>query len=335
MKKTIKRTLIIITVLAIVFFLAVTIGLNMAYKSVFKKYGLSDYDTTRYYTYSEIDNDKYPREVIKIKSGNNSINAYLYNSKSTKGLIVVSPGHSDFSDIKLPEIIDFVDNGWMVLCYDYTGCYGSEGENMVGYTQTVYDLSNVLNYIDYNDKFENLSIFLFGHSLGAYASCAVLNDTDSNITAVVACSGFDNPTEQWAYSVKRSTGVFGGILKPFAKIQMKVKFGEEANLSAIDGINSSNLPILLINGTVDEFYGEETSIYTHKDKITNPNCSIQVMDEVNHNGHYDYFLTDEALEYQKLVSSGGVDKVDKFLYLQHDKKVMKNINEFFLSFLSK
>ena len=47
MKKTIKRTLIIITVLAIVFLLAVTIGLNLAYKSVFKKYELTDYDTTR------------------------------------------------------------------------------------------------------------------------------------------------------------------------------------------------------------------------------------------------------------------------------------------------
>ncbi|MDF2543864.1 MAG: dipeptidyl aminopeptidase/acylaminoacyl-peptidase-like protein [Herbinix sp.] len=53
---------------------------------------------------------------------------YLYGLNNTKGLIIVSPGHRDTNDIKLPEITYFVNKGWMVLCYDYTGCYRSEGD---------------------------------------------------------------------------------------------------------------------------------------------------------------------------------------------------------------
>ena len=38
----------------------------------------------------------------------------------------ISPGNRDVLDIKLPEITYFVDKGWMVLCFDYTGCYASD-----------------------------------------------------------------------------------------------------------------------------------------------------------------------------------------------------------------
>ena len=227
--------------------------------------------------------------------------------------------------------MNFVDNGWMVLCYDYTGCYGSTGSDMVGYTQASTDIDAVLTYIEDNRKFDNLPVMLFGHSLGAYASTAILQNKH-NVTAVVAASGFDNPTEQWNYSIRRYTGAFGIILSPYANLIMKMKFGDRAYFSAIDGINSTEIPVLVIAGTTDEYYGDVSSLYAHRESITNPNCKIQLMNDENHHGHYDYFLTDEAVEYQNRVKNGEVTfPIDKFLYMEHDNEMMNDINQFYFN----
>lgn len=45
---------------------------------------------------------------------------------------------------------------------------------MNGYSQCVYDLDALLDYIEENEKFQNMPIYLFGHSMGAYAVSAVL-----------------------------------------------------------------------------------------------------------------------------------------------------------------
>lgn len=58
----------------------------------------------------------------------------------------------------------------------------------------------------------------------------------------------------------------------------------------------------------------------------NPNCSFVLMDEENHNGHYDYFLTDAALEY---ATKNPTPPIDKELYMEHDTDVMNMIIEFF------
>ena len=50
------------------------------------------------------------------------------------------------------------------------------------------------------------------------------------------------------------------------------------------------------------------------------------MDKKNHNGHYDYFLTDAALEYQKSEPKADVDKE---LYMEHDEEVMNRIIDFY------
>jgi len=54
------------------------------------------------------------------------------------------------------------------------------------------------------------------------------------------------------------------------------------------------------------------------------------MDKEGHNGHYNYFLTDEALAYRKKFNTGGITKLDKSLYMEHDKEFIEYINSFYL-----
>lgn len=334
MRKLLSRTLKIIIGATILLSILAILGINISHGQIFSRADYDEYEVDRLLTYSDIDEQAYPRKTLEIISGDNTLAGYLYGAESQKGLIIVSPGHRDPNDVKLYEIMYFVDNGWMVLCYDYTGCYNSEGNSMVGYVQAPKDLNAVIHYVESEAQFDNIPILLFGHSLGAYASTSVLQ-YGNDITAVVAASGFDDPKEQWEYSVKRSTGVFGALLEAYAGIYMNIKFGDKAHFSAVDGINSTDIPVFVISGTDDEFYGGESKIYIKKDKITNANCRFMLMDKPYHNGHYDYFLTDRALAYKARVNNDEIEKIDKGLYFEHDKKIMDTINDFLESNISK
>lgn len=328
-KALIYRIFKIVLLIIVVFSLVAFIGVHAAHNEVFSRADYDEYDSNKYLTYNDIDSVQYPREALKMNSGENVLSGFLYGANSTKGIIVVSPGHRDANDIKLYEIMYFVDAGWMVLSFDYTGCYNSEGKSMVGYVQAPKDLNAVLGYVETEARFDNMPILLFGHSLGAYASTVILHD-NHNVAAVVAASGFDNPKEQWEYSVKRSTGIFGNLLKPYAGMYMDMKFRDEAHLSAIDGINSTDIPVLIISGTDDEFYGGVSNLYERQHEITNKNYEFLLMDKEGHNGHYNYFLTDEAIEYQKKIKSGEITELDKSLNMEHDKGFMEYLNSFYL-----
>ncbi len=329
-----KKLLLICLCIVIVFSIIAFLGIGIAHSVIFGRYDYSSYDNERYIIYSDISNE-YPREEIDVVSGENALKGYIYGSQNDTGLIIISPGHTDTNDIKLYEIMYFVEEGWRVLCYDYTGCYTSSGDSMHGYTQCVHDLDAILQYAENDDELVQMPVMLFGHSLGAYNSCAVLR-YKPNIYGVVAASGFDTPREQWNYSVKRFTGPFHYILKPYTNLFINFKYGNEANLSAIDGINSTDIPVLVVTGINDEFYGGMSPIYEKRAKVTNPSCEFKVINTEGHDGHYDYFLTKQAIRYQNEIKNKSFDgKIDKQLYMEHDIKFMDEINQFFLSALPK
>ena len=122
MKKLFKITAI---VLAAIYFVIAPLVIAMIHGKVMSKCTYDEYKSEIYLVYDDVAAD-YPREKIQVPSGENNLSAYLYGKDNTKGLIVVSPGHRDANDVKLYEIMYFVDAGYQVICFDYTGCYTSE-----------------------------------------------------------------------------------------------------------------------------------------------------------------------------------------------------------------
>jgi len=183
----------------------------------------------------------------------------------------------------------------------------------------------LLCHIKRSDEFADIPLYLFGHSLGGYAVAAVLG-MGHDVQAVVTASGFDTAEEQWQYSISKYTGVSYPVIKPFNSLFISMKYGEDKSLSAVDGINSTDVPVLVISAEDDSFYGGTSPIYRRQAEITNPNCTFILMVEENHNGHYDYFLTDEAVAYQKNAPDTNIDKE---LYMEHDADVMQMITTFF------
>lgn len=143
--------------------------MEIAHRVVFGRIDYEQYDSEHYLLYSDLDKEQYPRKTLQIQSGENVLTGCLYGADNSNGLLIISPGHNDANDIKLFEITYFVGNDWKVLCYDYTGSYSSQGDNLGGYTQSVHDLDAVLKYIEDSNDFKDIPIALFGHSLGGYA----------------------------------------------------------------------------------------------------------------------------------------------------------------------
>lgn len=320
-----KKVKVIWIIVCVIYLIIIPIIIAIIHSIVMGKYTYAKYDSDKYLLYADIA-DKYPREEIKIPSGNNILSAYLYGKENTKGVIVVAPGHGDSNDIKLYEVRYFVDAGYQVLGFDYTGCYTSEGKRLGGYTQAVYDLDSILTYCDNNDSFSNLPIYLFGHSMGGYAVTTILN-FEHRVDAVVSASGFNSASEQWECSVKRFIRFAYPIIRPLNLAFIYFEYGEDKDLSAIDGINTVDIPVLVISADKDVFYNEKRSaIYEKRDLVKNKKCKFMLMNKPNHNEHYTYFLTDAALQYQK---SNPSENIDKELYMEHDEQILSMIINFF------
>ena len=322
---------VLITVIlsaAAAFCLAAFIVIHIAHQNQFKRADYEDQSHSICYTDFA---SRYPRETLRIPSGSHMLTGFLYGWENQNGLIVISSGHRCSTDVQLQSMKYFVDHGWAVLCYDYTGYYHSEGATMVDYTQAVRDLDAVLAFLEHTGRFSEIPLLLYGHSLGAYGSAAVLNFRHK-ITAVVAASGFDKPTEQWAYSIKRFSGILGALLGPMAALYLRAVFGKDTQrFSAVAGINATRIPVLVVSGTADVFYGGKSPIYDKQGLITNPNCTYMLMDRDNHNGHYDYMLTDRALEYQEFCRNNPGEAVDPWRINEQDGTFFDQVNAFFAS----
>ncbi len=328
MLRVLKTLVWILSVLAFLIIISF-IALAIAHSVIFSRADYDMYDTRVLPVYDDFSGSKYPREQLSITSGESMLAGYLYGLGNDRGLIVISPGHREPSDVKLPEITYFVDAGWTVLCYDYTGCYNSGGGSMRGYSQSVHDLDAVLSFAGADERLNELPVMLFGHSLGGYASAAVLN-YGHDVKAAIIASAFDTPKEQWHYSIERYTGAFHTLLSPFTELYIELQYGEEKNLSAIDGINAADIPVLAFNATDDVYYGGDSPVYTKRGLIRNPGCNFISIDA----GHYGYFLTEDALEYRKTADAPSYHgPVDKGLYNEHDMALMDRLNQFFLGAL--
>jgi len=236
----------------------------------------------------------YPRDEIRFYSGENRLQGFIYGNENDKGLVVISPGIYSYAD-EYDRIIRYlVDKDWRVFSYNNTGVDGSEGYSMRGLSQGVIDLYAALNYIRNSDALKSLSVMLVGYSMGGYAVCAVLN-YPNNVSAVVSFAGF-NCTQEVTESqaVAEAGGVYYIISPQILAIENQL-FGDTAKLTAVDGINKSNIPVMIIQCSDDEIVTNDVSIYAQRDNITNPHLEIVYLEGDDAFGHYFKYYPKEEL----------------------------------------
>jgi pimeloyl-ACP methyl ester carboxylesterase len=301
-----KRKLIIFIIFVLLGLIteSCSIAAHVIYKKVFARVeGFSEDGFHTYIAWKEIDQTKYSREEVHFKSGKNQLQGFIYGGMNDKGLVIISHGIGGTANEYLPMVMFFVDKGWRVLAFNNTGVSGSEGKNMRGLTQSVIDLDAALTYIENSSTLSSLPIMLAGHSWGGYAVCAVLN-YDHRVNAAVSFAGFNNGPKIFKEQGVSFAHGFYHLLSPYFGAMQRTRFGKTMKLTAVDGINKAGIPVMIVHSSDDKMIpSNTTSIYAHRDKITNPNARIIYLDSEDAAGHEYVFCSKEKREYMKLANS--------------------------------
>lgn len=339
-KKALKITGIVLLLLALLFSVVSLIVVQMLFNDTFARTVPPESGLTAHLLYEDVA-EQYAREEVSFLSGENRLYGHLYGAGNPAGLVVISHGLGGGEGSYLSETMYFVDQGYQVLCYSNTGCWDSEGKNCVGLNQSVLDLDAALTWVEGEDRFDGLPVFLYGHSWGGYAVAAVLA-FDHDIAASASVAGFN---QAMPMILEWGRGMMGPLIYaeyPFIWLNQKLTFGKIFDLTAVDAINSTDTPVLILHGDKDTTVGYDTvSIISQKEKITNPNVRYVVRSGEFQNGHNSLYLSlgyhdyMEALqtEYDALYEQYNHDipeDVDRAFYAKVDKFLASEVDEGFM-----
>ena len=283
---------------------------------------------------------KHPRLNVEFHSGENILQGYIYGleNENPKALLVFSHGITVGHEMYINSLMWFVEQGYLVFAYDATGSCTSEGSGTVGLVQSALDLHNALLFAEQCERFEGLPVFLLGHSWGGYAVAAVQN-FDHNIQAAISVSGYADPVEMLELGAELNTRMpnFAKAMTPFIWGYNKATFGEYSSLNAVDGINRSGIPNLIVHGELDDYVDfYRASIFSKQESITNPNAEFYAVSSPYAN-HENLWRGDEGNAYmlnfrQKLAELAEAyhgdeleEQLDK-LYAQADRELTNQVN---------
>ena len=238
----------------------------------------------------------YPRRNVCFYSGKNRLQGYIFGEENTKGLLVFAHGINSGHESYMQEIVWFVDNGWRVFAYDATGSCTSEGRGTTGLIQSALDLHAALTYVESDETLKTLPKCLMGHSWGGYAVAAGLY-FGHDVKASASVAGYSDAIQMMMRFAAATMGKATALLRPLSYVEHLILFGKYATLTAVDGINRANIPVMLIHGTADELVRYDiTGIVAHKDEITNPNVIIYPMSDKGQDAHSSIFHNAKSVE---------------------------------------
>ncbi|MDO4622284.1 MAG: alpha/beta fold hydrolase [Eubacteriales bacterium] len=219
---------------------------------------------------------------------------HIYEAVDPKGLIVFSHGIWSGPEDYLTLITWLVDHNWNVFTYSYTGYNNSDGKWAGGLPRSVLDLHAALAYIESDPELQGMKRVILGHSWGAYAAAAVFNFSHS-ADAVITMSGFSDPVEISVDVAASVVGPLGRSMGWAVRLFNRILFGRYGRLTAVNGINRTDCPVLILHGENDSFINYQTSsIPAHRSEITNSKAAFLTLTDPLQSDHNNYFCSPEA-----------------------------------------
>lgn len=217
------------------------------------------------------------------------LTGYLYHAgENQRGIVVMAHGfggggHNSYMDCANY----FAQHGYYVFAYDATGNDESEGEGVGGFPQGVIDLDYAISFVEESGNFPELPIVLFGHSWGGYSVCNVLT-YHPEVKAVIECSGFNQSSDLFETEGKKQVGAGIYLMMPFVKLHERIKYGDYASNTALDGFEASKAAVMVVHSSDDEVvpteYGYDKYYEIYQD---DPRFCFVRLENAGHNYVYD------------------------------------------------
>ena len=298
------------------------LGAKAAYDAFFKRYDKKDINTVfGEFDYSRVE-ERLSRTTFFFPSGKWKLQGYFYPCLDAKGLVVVCHGMHAGADDYIPFIEYFVRNKYDVFSYDCQGTYASEGDSTVGMCTPLVNLDHALTYIKNNKQLSQYPLFLFGHSWGGYAATSVLS-IHKNIRGCAVVAPFNSGYTLFVEKGEQYMSYFSDMLRmdfpeEFLNIYQKQLFGEYTKYNAVDGINSTDIPVYIAHGNRDFVIGfNHQSVISHRDEIRKKNVTYYIGTDALA-GHNTILHSPRAVAYQN-----KVEKDLKRLKKEYDRDLTK------------
>jgi pimeloyl-ACP methyl ester carboxylesterase len=318
-KSKIQKTVMIMILVIVLFFAASLILDKIIYDQQFQRAEAPDLAIQAGYFYDDFA-DTYEMFPVSFQSGKNTLAGYVFEPENSLGLIVLAHGLGGGADAYFKLTKYFLDQDWSVFAYDCTGSYNSEGKTTRGFPQAILDLDAALTFVDKDPLLSEKKIVLFGHSWGGYAAANILNK-DHPVSAVVSVSGVNQATEFINNQTIDMLGVFAYTQFPTMNLYQTILFGKTAWYTAVEGINRTDIPVMIVHGENDDVTRyERDSILSHQDEITNPNA-VFVTISGKQGGHNSIFRSIESIEYLETINAEYRE-----IYDSHDGAIPYDIN---------
>ncbi len=179
------------------------------------------------------------------------LTGYMYSAGvSPKGIIVIAHGLGAGCNSYMDCANFFAHNGYLVFAYDATGCDESAGDGLGGIPQGVVDLDRAITFVEKSGNFPDLPIALFGHSWGGYSACSVLT-YHPEVKVVIECSGCNRSSDLFEAGGKAQAGNLIYAMMPFVKLHEKLRYGQYAANTAMDGFAASDAAIMVVHSEDD------------------------------------------------------------------------------------
>lgn len=246
----------------------------MGYDAFFPRYERPDYALYPGMYCFERFEGSLTRETMTIPSGDTELAAYYYPVEEPKGLVVIVHGIHAGADDYLPLIEAMVRGGYAVFSYDVTGNYSSGGDSGIGMCQQLVDLDRVLSWLAEQEPYRAMEKLVIGHSWGGYAAASVLA-LHSEIKACVCIAPMCDGTTIMVEKTKEYMGELASTVKPVFDVYQSYLFGDYTKYNAVVGINSTDIPVLIVQGVDDTVIKlDKDSVTAYLDQLTNPNVTV-------------------------------------------------------------
>lgn len=234
----------------------------LIYEGMFQR--TEEYEYSLFTSKEELE-QRFPAYDTSFDSRGFPIKAVIYGDNRDKLVIL---GHAKDSSSKdmLPEAKVFLENGFSVMTMDFTGHSASGGNSQYGLQQSVFDMENAIKHAasqGYTD------LYLYGIGIGGYAAAACADE--AGVKGVAAISAFSSVSDMTLEYATENMSILGYLEYPIMMLYQYITYGSDIENSAVKGINTSNVPVIVINGTADETIKYDgAALINSADRITNP-----------------------------------------------------------------